>query len=167
LLFRHQARAGEYGALAAAGLCVQLLGLSVQVEAWPRVLGELRAATGAPGWFLSPAADTEFVPQLSPVVGQWTLLKMALGRPLASDPPFSLVVGSDQAEVVRPPSVETAWAAVRSRIDRASLRPNLVLAQADGKLLAVQLGLAGLVFLFGVGVFVGRSSVKEDRWRRG
>jgi hypothetical protein len=156
-----------FSGLAIAGLLLQLLGLSVQAEAWPRVVAEVRAATGAPGWFLDPAADIEFVPQLSPVVGQWTLARLALGAQLPSDPPFSLVVGSDQAETARPPSVETAWAAVRGRIDRASLRPNLALAAGGARLIGLQLAAAGIAFAIATVLALGRRAAKEDRWRRG
>jgi len=157
-----------FAALAVGGVALQLLGLSVQPEAWPRVVAEVRAATGAPGWFLDPAADIEFVPQLSPVVGQWTLARLALGQTLPSDPPFSLVVGSDQAETAKPPSVETAWAGVRAKLDRATLRPNLALAGGSGALRAAQLGLAALLLLVGAAFHVGRRGAEKGaRWRRG
>ena len=150
-LMMESARSWRLGFIAFAflGVALQLLGLTVDVEAWPRVVAELRAATGAPGWFLAPAADIEFVPQLSPLVGQWTLARIALGRPMPSDPPFSLVVGSDQADTSKPPAIEAVWTRVRAKLDRAALRPNLALTIAGPRLVGVQAGAAMFAFFVG------------------
>ncbi len=138
-----------FATAAVAGLVVQGLGLVVDPEAWPRVVAELRAATGAPGWFLDPAADIEFVPQLSPVVGQATLARLAYGHaPVPA--PFLLVVGGDQAEVGTGPSAtELAWTALTARVDRAGLRPNLALVAAPAGAARAQVGIAALGLLAG------------------
>jgi hypothetical protein len=166
LLLARRCERLSFATFAAVGIIVQLLGLAVQVETWPRVIAEVRAATGAPGWFLDPSADVEFVPQLSPLVGQWTLTKMALGRPLPSEPPFSLVVGSDQAETAIPPAAHAAWAVVRAKIDRNALRPSLAIEAAGPALRRAQLLGALLALVIGAWS-LRRCGEEEVRWRRG
>ena len=89
------------------------------------------------------------MPQLSPLVGQWTLARIALGRPMPSDPPFSLVVGSDQADTSKPPAIEAVWTGLRAKLDRASLKPNLSLVCASPRLAAMQASAAFFAFLVG------------------
>jgi hypothetical protein len=139
-----------FAAAATLGLGVQLLGLGVDVAAWPRLMAEVRVASGAPGWFIEPAADLEFVPQLSPVVGHATLLRGALGGALPKEPPFSLVVGGDQADV-GPPAAARAWQEVTARLDRASLRPNLAVATASPGVARAVLGVSFALVVVGLG----------------
>ena len=129
---------------AVAGLAVQLLGVSVDVEAWPRVVSDVRVATGAPGWFLQPASDLQFVPQLSPVVGHTLLLPISLGMAPPKKPPFALVVGSDQADAGNP---DRGWQDVAAKLDRKRLRPDLLIAASSFSFAVRQLTLWLLVAL--------------------
>jgi hypothetical protein len=151
LLAGTRAQRRGFALAAAAGVAIQVLGLVVDAQAWPRVVADVRAATGAPGWFLDPAADIEFVPQLSPIVGQVTLARIAYGHDKIESPPFSLVVGSDQAEPVgRPAAAQVAWIGVRDKIDRAMLRPNLAFVSAPRGIVLTQLAVASLALLIGM-----------------
>jgi hypothetical protein len=114
----------SFVAAALAGAMVQVLGVAVDAEAWPRLMADVRAATGAPGWFLDPAADTEFIPQLSPLVGQLTMWRLSHGAP-TGPPPFSLVVGSDQAEPAGKNSADLAFIDTWKHFDKRRLRANL------------------------------------------
>lgn len=127
---------------AMAGVVVQLLGVSVNVEAWPRVMSDVRVATGAPGWFLAPASDIQFVPQLSPLVGHALLLPISLGMAPPKKPPFALVVGSDQADAGKP---DRGWQEVAARLDRRKLRPDLLIAAGSSTFAVRQLVLWMLV----------------------
>lgn len=128
-----------------AGIVVQLLGVSVDVEAWPRVMSDVRVATGAPGWFVAPASDIQFVPQLSPLVGHALLLPIALGKAPPQQPPFALVVGSDQAD---PGPPDRGWQEVASRLDRKKLRPDLLVAESPLPFALRQLALWMVVSMF-------------------
>ena len=155
--FLHRARVHRvvFGVAAFAGLTVQLLGISANAEAWPRLVADVRAATGAPGWFLDPAADIEFIPQLSPIAGQVTLLRLARGGDMGT-PPFSLVVGSDQAEPAGTSVADQAWTDICSRFDKAGLRPNLALTEGSSTQRRVHSVIA-LVFTLAAVAAVARS----------
>ncbi len=155
-------------ATAALGLGIQVLGLGVRVEAWPRLMADVRASTGAPAWFLDPPADLEFVPQLTPVAGHALLLRAALGRPVPPVPPFSLVVGSDQAEVPKSQTIAAIWPAVWARFDKALLRPNLACIDAPALIAWIVRSLA--IAWIAAGLFLlarGRADARREKWRRG
>ncbi len=159
MLTRGRAAKAWFAVAAASGLAVQLLGLAVDVNAWPRLMADVRAATGAPGWFLSPAADTEFIPQLSPLVGQYTLYRLSHGAPVGP-PPFSLVVGSDQAEPAGKNSADQAFIETWNHFDKAKLRPNLAWHSATPTSSRLQL-LVAFLLMAGAGLAARRAYTEQ------
>jgi hypothetical protein len=91
--------------LAAAGVGVQTLGVTIAPTAWLGVANDVRIASSAAGWFAERPSQCHFIPQFSPVVGHAWLLSHLVRRDRRLDvqPPYQLLLPN-------PPKLDVAWA---------------------------------------------------------
>lgn len=78
--------------LVIAAVLITIPGLLIAPSDWLALVGDVRVATGGPGWFGEQASDVHFVPQLSPVLGHaWLLWHRALGTVHLPSGPWALI----------------------------------------------------------------------------
>lgn len=78
--------------LVGLAVLITIPGVLIAPSDWLALVGDVRVATGGPGWFGEQASDVHFVPQLSPVLGHaWLLWHRMLGTVHLPSGPWTLI----------------------------------------------------------------------------